>query len=118
MPRPGSHSFVPPFAQPRRRWRAADARAVLDRLQESGLSARSFAMQEGLNVQRLYKWQRALAGREGGPTAPAFVEVVGGGAAPLEVVLRSGVVLRVPVGFDGETVRRLVEILEKQSSRC
>lgn len=110
---PNSRSRVP-FARataPSVYWREADARAVLAQLDHSGLSVRGFARREGLNVQRLYRWRRALAGDDAAPV-PSFVEIVGGPKAPaIEVVLPSGAVLRVPAGFDEETVRRLVTIL-------
>lgn len=100
---------------PSRYWRAADAEAVINRLDESGLSVHSFARREGLNAQRLYRWRRALG--RGEPPSPGFVELVSGATAPVEVVFQSGVVLRVPAGFDDETVRRLVSLL-KGASRC
>jgi D-alanine-D-alanine ligase-like ATP-grasp enzyme len=116
MPRSRSRSLVQLATSTRRHWRQSDAEAVLDRLDTSGLSARAFARSEGLNVQRLYRWQRVLGGRDA--KRPSFVEVVGAAPARLDVVLRSGVVLRVPAGFDGETVRRLVEALDGRPSRC
>ncbi len=116
MPRPRSRALTQIATTSGRHWRTADAEGVLKRLDASGLSTRAFARREGLNVQRLYRWQRVLAGRDA--ARPAFVEVVGGAPAGLEVVLRSGVVLRVPSGFDAEAVRRLVDALEGKSSPC
>ena len=50
--------------------------------------------------------------------APSFVEVMRGPSnSVVEVVFASGTVLRVPFGFDDETVRRLVDLLEGRS-RC
>lgn len=114
---PRSRSRVPCAEEttPSVYWRETEARAVLERLDDSGLSVRGFAQREGLNVQRLYRWRRALARGDGAP-APSFVEIVRGTKAPVvEVVLPSGAVLRVPAGFDGETVRRLVVVLEGAS---
>lgn len=104
-------------AQRRRRyWRIDDARAVLEKQASSGLSLRGFALREGLKVARLYRWRREVAADEG---RPAFLEVVPARPkAPVEVVLPAGVILRVPDGFEDDTVRRLVDILGRQGSRC
>jgi len=119
MSRFRSHAVFQP-APPRSGgyWRSADAKAVLDRVEASGLSVRAFARREGLSVQRLYRWRRALGA--GGAAKPAFIEVVGASstAARLEIVFRSGVALRVPDRFDEQAVRSLVEILEGQPPRC
>ena len=99
----------------KRRWTPEDAREVLARLEASGLTLRKFAEREGIDDQRLYRWRAQI-----GPTAgPTFVEIArpGPGAA-IEVVLRSGHMLRVPAGFEAETVRRLVEILDDGGARC
>lgn len=96
----------------------ADAKSVLDRLDASGLSVRGFALREGLNLQRLYRWRRVLA--NGVPAKPSFVEVLNAraDADKLEVVLRSGIVVRVPDRFDDEAVRRLVDVLEGRPRSC
>lgn len=119
MPRSKSRSLVQDTIRSRRHWRTDDARAVLERLTSSGLSVQNFAAREGLNVARLYRWRKAIAsvGAPGSPT-PAFLEVARGPRPGVEVVLPTGVILRVPNGFEDETVRRLVEILEGQPPRC
>jgi hypothetical protein len=48
---------------------------------------------------------------------PAFVEIRPPGQVSIEVVLRSGHILRVPNAFDDEALRRLVRILD-EASRC
>lgn len=45
----------------RRRWRVPEARAAVDALAASGLWMSAFAEQEGLDEQRLYRWQRRFA---------------------------------------------------------
>jgi hypothetical protein len=45
---------------------------------------------------------------------PAFVEVKSTSSTPIEVVLRSGHVVRVRDGFDQGTLARLVTVLEGQ----
>jgi hypothetical protein len=104
--------LVPSTLPGRRRWSAADAGAVLDSLAASGLSVGEFAARGNLNVQRLYRW-RAQLGASRGP-GPAFIEVRPPAQASMEVVLRSGRVLRVPMprggsgcaGWCGSSTRR------------
>jgi transposase-like protein len=98
------------------RWTPAQAEAVLSALDNSGLSLRTFAQREGVDEQRLYFWRRRL-GRTGrtGP-APTFVEVA---PAPrslghVEIVLRSGRVLRAAEAIDSLVLRRLVDALEDE----
>lgn len=77
----------------------------------------AFARHEGLSAGRLYRWRARLqlSGR------PAFVEVsrpeveVERGEGRLEVVVASGRVVRVPTGFDVETLRRLLVVLEEDA---
>jgi transposase-like protein len=119
----------PPAATPpsprRRRWKIADARSVLALLATSGLSLHEFASREGLEVQRLRRWQRRLA-REAkaerqsakpapapkSPTAPALIELrPPRPTEPIEIVLGSGVTLRVAETIDGAALARLVTAL-------
>jgi transposase-like protein len=100
-------------AASRARWTTAVARQVLAALSASGLSRHEFADKHGIHEQRLYNWQRRLVETEAGNSVQ-FREL----AAPavsldprLEVVLPSGVLLRVPPGFDAAAVARLLEIL-------
>lgn len=85
--------------------------SVFDR---SGLSVHAFARQRGIDPQRLYWWRRRLAESDSRPGAAlTFVEVKSdAGAARIEVVLRSGRVLRLAEPFDADAVRRLIEVLE------
>jgi transposase-like protein len=101
-----------------RRGRAGWSAAVAA-WRESGLSAAEFCRRHGL-VQSTFQWWRWRLGREATPgvaAVPALVAVRvvgspadGGGspaepaAAVLELVLPSGVRLRVPAGFDERTV--------------
>jgi transposase-like protein len=102
----------------RRRWTAEDARTILDRVDASGLSLREFAAREGVDSQRLYRW-RAQLRSAGHLTSPAFVEIKASAAvATIEVVLRSGHVVRVRDGFGEDTLRRLVAVLDEPDSQC
>jgi transposase-like protein len=91
-----------------RRWSDAEARVALTAMAESGLSMAAFARRAGLDPQRLYHWRRRLGGSE----APSFVEIHRLGQAPLEVVLRSGRVLRFAESIDAVALQRIVAALE------
>ena len=121
MPRSQSRSLFPRSASLPRRWRADDARAVLARLDSSGLSVPQFAAREGLDVQRLYRWRAQLrTGRAKTPT-PAFIEVtpsVSAAATSIEVVLPSGHVVRVSDGFGEGALRRLLAVLDERGGSC
>jgi hypothetical protein len=100
----------------RRRWTEADAAAVLSALDASGLSVYAFAEREGLDADRLYRWRLRLQGSRR-HRSPAFVEIKPAATSPIEVLLRSGLVLRVPGGFDEGALRRLVQVLD-QGGEC
>jgi hypothetical protein len=111
----------------------------VERLADSGLTAKEFAAEIGVNVNTLSGWRWRLdsggESRRRARCVPAFVEVVagpgaGGGSAasmaakqpltatsadvaePLELILRGGHRVRVPVHFDAAALRRLVDALE------
>jgi hypothetical protein len=97
----------------RRRWTSADARIVLTAFEDSGLSVVAFAEREGLDPQRVYFWKRRLEAASA--DAPlAFVEVMPRRAEVVEIVLRSGRILRVPDSVDAAVLRQLVEALEER----
>ncbi len=103
----------------------------------SGFSVRSFCRREGFSPGSFYRWRRILAERDGavesrsGLPAPdpseVFVPVSVADArdkpagsslfacnaqAGIELVFRSGLLLRVGPGFDSETLVRLVDLLD------
>lgn len=85
------------------------------RWKSSGLTAARFAQSQGLNPRTLTWWSSQLR-RPDAPTAPTFVEVVAPMEQPqnaLEVKVGELLVV-VPVGFDEETLRRLVRALGKR----
>jgi transposase-like protein len=103
-----------PFDRPR--WTEQDARNALAALRRSGKPVGVFAAEHGLDPQRLYSWRRRLGKAE--PTTfqevivrPAARISVRDGDAPFEVVLRSGVVVRVPTSFNATALERLLELL-------
>jgi transposase-like protein len=85
--------------------------------QSSGLSLAEFAWREGLHIERLRRWRRRLE-RGVAASGPEFVELVAAAAsaAPVEIVLRSGRVLRVGEAIAVTSLRRLVEVLEEEPS--
>lgn len=106
-------SFDWAAAASRARWTAAVARQVLAAWSASGLSRQEFAEKHGIHEQRLYNWQRRLV-ETGAASSVQFRELAAPAVsldARLEVVLPSGVLLRVPPSFDATAVSRLLEIL-------
>lgn len=95
-------------------WAAADARAVLVEQEASGLSLSDFARREGIDADRLYRWRRVLAQAAGRETTavvqPAVIELRAGPRSPerVEVVLASGVTLRVAETIDPSALARLI----------
>jgi transposase-like protein len=109
-----------PVYRTRRRWTEQEARAALAALAASRLPTRAFAAREGIDAQRLYSWRRKL---EASPTSevvasPAFVELRPASPERIEVVLRSGIVLRVGESVDGAALRRIADALEPSGAPC
>ncbi len=50
------------------RWKAEDAKVVLEALKQSGLSVKDFSRQQGLDAQRVYLWRRRLMASPATPT--------------------------------------------------
>jgi len=104
----------------RRRWTAQEAQTVLDAAARSGMSLMGFATQQGLCPERLYRWRKLLGGAVPASgvglqeislrQAPVFQE--GWEPQPIEVLLRSGRVVRVRSSFDEDALRRLMVVLE------
>jgi hypothetical protein len=100
----------------RLRWTEQDARNALAALERSGKSVSVFAAEHGLDPQRLYSWRRRLGEAE--PTTfqevivrPAARISVRDDDAPFEVVLPSGIIVRVPTSFNATALARLLEVL-------
>jgi hypothetical protein len=77
---------------------------------------RAFAKAAGINVQRIARWRRKWEApspaQSSRPKAVAFVEVRQREAERVEIVLRSGRVLRCAEEISEATLRRLVGALE------
>ncbi len=103
--------------------RARQMRRMLARWERSGLSLREFGQQRGIPLSTL-TWWRQVFRRAGEPVNGAPVEnavvftevprpaIVPTTPAVLEIVLRSGYVLRVPAGADTGTLQRVLQVLQ------
>ncbi len=101
-------------------WSEAEGRAALSAWRESGEGIEPFAARHALRATRLRFWQRRLDERSGAePAAEAAVSLVPVSvlsAAASDAVLEvdvSGLRVRVPRGFDEDTLVRLVRALEE-----
>ncbi len=102
-----------------RPWSVAAAQAALKELAASGLSVRAFARREGVDDDRIYRWRRRFAAEReprgvATPTvSPALIELRPSPrrSEPVEVVLASGVMLRVSETIDPAALTRLVAAL-------
>lgn len=108
----------------------------VERWKDSGLTAKEFAAEAGLNPRSLSWWRWRLAGGEptkprkrtrsssarsvevvksSAPSSLSFVEMTGAIASePIELVLPSTLRVRVPTGFDDATLSRLLDVLERR----
>ena len=98
----------------RQRLAAARWRELIDQQRDSSGTVEAFCHRHGLAVSTFFAWRRRLEMED----RPTFVELTAAGEAPcdrvsqaIEVVLPSGVVLRVSELFDEATLRRVVEVL-------
>lgn len=73
----------------------------------SGLTPRAWCQRRGVSEQTFHYWQKRLG--KATEKSNDFVQI--GGKEPLELVLREGVRIRIPQGFDSADVKRLVEAL-------
>jgi hypothetical protein len=91
----------------------------VERWKDSGLTAKEFAAETGVKASTLTYWSwRLRASRPKQPSARSsaprgrFVQLSASSpsAAPatLELVLGAGIVVRIPSGFDEETLTRVV----------
>lgn len=85
----------------------------------SGLTAAEFAQKVGFNAATLRWWSSRLKTQpsdEADVVSPlTFVEMTGAvRSEPIEVVLGSGVRLRIPADFDAVAVGRLLDLLSER----
>ncbi len=104
----------------RRQWRK-----LVEQQRDGGLSVSAFCAEHDVGASTFFAWRRRLArarGRvrvrvRGRGREPAFVELRANApqesetSGPIEVVLCSGVTLRVRESIDAATLRRIAEVL-------
>jgi transposase len=86
----------------------------LRRFADSGLSPAQFCAQEGVTLPSFYAWRRRLqaATPDAEPLGPTLLPVrLAPAAAPLELVLPGGVILRVGSDCDPAALRQLLQLL-------
>ena len=109
-------------------WNREQQRQHVKAQAESGLTVQDYCFAHGLKAHNFYNWRRRVRVEEQGPdetggepracASPAFAELRVGSRAhfpearAVEVLLAGERRLRVSPGFDGETLRRLVSLLE------
>jgi hypothetical protein len=96
-------------------------RELIRQQQGSGLGVERFCARRSVAVSTFFSWRRKLEDL----AAPAFVELTpavepavpvppageSGPRSPIELQLRCGTIVRVREGFDGPTLRQVVEAL-------
>jgi hypothetical protein len=125
------------MARKRVEWSERESRwrGLVDGWRESGLTQEAFCGERGVGVAsfRWWKWKLGLPGRSRGEgrregegperPLPAFVpvrivepagrrEADGAGAGAFELELSGGWVVRVPAGFEAESLARLLAVVE------
>ena len=106
MPTPRARS---PFNRPR--WNEDDAREVIAALERSCQPVSVFAVEHGLDAQRVYLWRRRLRAGSARAEPSTFRElivrpsaVVSANGGWFEIVLGSGATVRVPSSFDAPSL--------------
>jgi hypothetical protein len=80
-------------------WTVEQARAMLEKIERRGIPVKAFAEEQGIGVERLYRWKRRLAPTDAArSSSPSFSEVTirsSSLTAAIEIELSGGVHLRV-----------------------
>lgn len=92
-------------------------REIIAAWEKSGRSVREFCNQRRLSEPSFYAWRRTLQERQrpGGSPAPTLVPVRVVSNATFEVILPTGLVVRVPFGADVDAVAQFVAALRAAS---
>lgn len=95
-------------------------RGMIERWRSSGLSVRQFCREQGFSQASFYAWRRRLASpapeafdSQQNQSNAGFIEVSlpANAAAPLELLLPSGAVLRIPAGTEPALLGRVLGVL-------
>jgi hypothetical protein len=99
-------------------WRESTARVMVEAWRGSGETVAAFARRHGVDRRRLARWVRRVEGTTGEVVVPFHpVRVVGGEPAarghdaPIEIAVGRTYRVRVPPGFAGEDLRRVLAAL-------
>lgn len=93
---------------------------VVDSWRVSGLGELEFCRRHAISVTKFRWWRKRVKSREhpAGGFVPVHVRCEANPAAAkpcIEVVTAGGLVIRVPPGFDADTLARVVEVVEAVS---
>ncbi len=84
----------------------------LDRFRAADQTVAEFCATEGVSVPAFYSWKRLLAAEAAGPAdPPPLIPIRVAGAAPIELVLPGGAVLRFAAGTDPAVIAGVVRRL-------
>lgn len=103
------------IAVKRSRWSKEVAAAHIEAQQQSGLSKKDYSLREGIQYDRFNWWSRRLEPRTDKPPV-TFVPVSiksssSSHATSLEVVTPGGYVIRVPDGFNQQTLKDTLSVM-------
>lgn len=110
-------------------------RKLLQRRRRSGLSVRQFCQDHGLSEASYFSWQREIAVRDRqaasvttanpssgkkrvapAPVSPGpFIPLRLSGSSALEMIHPRGHVLRIPAGFDGDCLEKVLGLLDRRT---
>lgn len=104
----------------RQRWRADDARVVVEAWLRSGESVSEFAGRHGLRGERISRWASRIQNRERKGVRFHHVRVVEAADRShpdekIEVLLPDGRSVRVPDGFAPEELQKVLRVLEQDA---
>lgn len=89
----------------------SDWKQVFADWERSGLSQAEYCRQRQLSVTKFGYWRRRLSRKD--ESSGTFIELSGRTRGErLELELANGVVIRVPRGFERETLRKLLSVVQ------
>ena len=93
--------------------------ALIEEQVRSGMTMKAFAAANGITLSTLGYWKYKRARRREQSSAAQLMPVrvvddasVAPRVAPIELVLRGGLLVRVPAGFDESTLLRVLRVAE------
>ena len=81
----------------------------------SGKSIARYCEERGVRPSQFWYWEKALSKGPGGKALKSFARV--GELPRLEMVLKSGVILRLPADSGTDTLKQVLEALDAVGSR-